>query len=74
MDIVDIDNDLIDDDYDDLLELDNIYGIPRRIYERANLFLELNDFEFFVRFRLTKNTILNFLPHIEEQLEYPYDM
>lgn len=72
MDVVDW---IIDSDEENEMEEFEfiINGLPRRIYERANPFYELDDVEFFMRFRLCKATVLDLLNHIEENLEYPYD-
>lgn len=66
---------LYESDEDELEELAVvIHGLPRKIYERSNPFFEFDDLEFFRRFRLSKNTVLQFLPEIEEFLEFPSNM
>lgn len=50
------------------------FGFPRLRYERANYFDDMDNFQFFKRFRLTKQSVLNVLVDIEEQLEYPHDL
>lgn len=72
MDIFDDDEDMFGNDAEILEIVD--YGFPKRIYLRRNHFEDLDNLTFFQRFRLTKNTVLNILPLIEEKLEYPTDM
>ncbi|KAK5648276.1 hypothetical protein RI129_003168 [Pyrocoelia pectoralis] len=62
-------NDIFEDDLD-LLEIID-YGFPRMNYTRSNYFHEMDEFNFYRRFRLTKQCCLNILPLIEETLEYP---
>lgn len=59
---------MINDDVDalDIIDL----GFPRRFYERANYFENMDELSFFRRFRLRKNTVLSILEQIEDQLEY----
>ncbi|KAK5647833.1 hypothetical protein RI129_002725 [Pyrocoelia pectoralis] len=64
-------NDIIEDDLD-ALELIEV-GIPRTIYQRSNHFDHLSEWDFFRRFRLQKETVLNVLAQIEHELEFPYD-
>lgn len=60
-------------DFDfDIVEIFEIFavGFPRRIYERPDLFHHRYDkMEFFKRLRLSKQSIFNFLPNIEADLE-----
>lgn len=68
-----MDMELYDDD-DDLDVLDIIiYGLPRIIYIRGNYFHDLVELNFFQRFRLTKNTVLNLLLKIEHVFGYNHD-
>lgn len=66
------DEDLFEDDLDilDILE----HGFPRRIYERSQHFHTMDNMTFFRRFRLTKETVLELLEMIEEDLEYENDV
>ncbi|KAI4469476.1 forkhead box protein [Holotrichia oblita] len=60
---------------EDLEVLDIIdFGFPRRIYPRSNHFHQMDELTFFQRFRLRKETVLNILINIEDQLEYASDM
>ena len=67
----DTDSDLSDSDDDELL----IYDVrrPRWIRERNNYFEEYDDVDFKTRFRLSKESVLSVLDHIEHQLEFPTD-
>ncbi|KAK4875948.1 hypothetical protein RN001_012370 [Aquatica leii] len=66
-------DDLFDDNFDVLEIID--FGFPRRIqYSRTEDFYDLDELSFFRRYRLTKRTVLDFLPLIEEQIEYPSDI
>lgn len=59
---------------DDLEVLDIVdFGFPRRRYIRSNYFEDLDELQFFQRFRLRKNTTLNVLEEIEHLIEYPHD-
>ncbi|KAJ8950839.1 hypothetical protein NQ317_007942 [Molorchus minor] len=51
-----------------------IYGIPRRIYERAEYFHSFDNLTFYQRFRITKATALVMLDITEAQIEHPYDL
>ncbi|KAK5643421.1 hypothetical protein RI129_007266 [Pyrocoelia pectoralis] len=64
-------NDIIEDDLDALEVIE--VGIPRTIYQRSNHFDQLSEWDFFRRFRLQKETVLNVLAQIEHELEFPYD-
>ncbi|KAH1024878.1 hypothetical protein HUJ05_009713, partial [Dendroctonus ponderosae] len=50
------------------------YGYPRKIYDRAEPYLNLDNLSFFRKFRLTKPTVLNLLYEIEPLLEFPNDL
>ncbi|XP_044753931.1 putative nuclease HARBI1 [Coccinella septempunctata] len=50
------------------------FGIPRRIYDRTDHFHNLDDFTFFKKFRLSKESVMQFLPYVENQLEFETDM
>lgn len=60
--------DYFDDDVEIFDLLDN--GLPRRILQRRNYFEEMDHLSFFRRFRLYKETVLQVLLLIEEELEY----
>lgn len=64
--------DIFNDDLD-ILEILN-YGFPRHIAERSEYFQTMDNFNFFKRFRLQKETVLYLLEQIEEDLEFPNDM
>lgn len=66
------DPDIFEDDMEIMEIID--FGFPRRIYTRSNLFDTLDDFTFFKRFRLYKETVLFILTFIEGDLEYPNNM
>ena len=66
------DYDIFEDDLDILEIFDQ--GFPRRIYNRANAFESLDNWGFYRRYRLTKETVLDMLDLIENQLEFPSDM
>ncbi|KAK5644374.1 hypothetical protein RI129_005674 [Pyrocoelia pectoralis] len=51
----------------DLIE----HGLPRQVYERADYFHQFDDAQFRRRFRLSRETVLFLLEHIEEHLEFP---
>lgn len=60
---------------DELNEINLIvYGLPRRIYDRKEYFYSFDNWTFFQRFRVTKDTALNILDMIEQHIEYPYDL
>lgn len=60
---------------DDLEVIDLVlYGIPRRVNIRPDYFHSLSDMEFFQRFRLRKETVLDILILIENDLEFIYDV
>ncbi|KAI4468171.1 hypothetical protein MML48_2g00005234 [Holotrichia oblita] len=63
--------DVIEDDVE-IIEIIDV-GIPRQIYQRVDNFHNLSEWEFFKRFRLQKETVLQVLQEIDNQLEYPYD-
>lgn len=63
--------DIFEDDLELLEILDQ--GMPRRVHERKNYFEILDDYTFFRKFRLYKNTVLTVLEQIEHCLEYPDD-
>ncbi|XP_023312542.1 putative nuclease HARBI1 [Anoplophora glabripennis] len=64
------------DAVEDDLEIIEIieHGIPRQIRPRVDLFQVYDNLQFFQRFRLTKETVLDLLPLIEPYLEFPYDI
>lgn len=61
-----------DDDLDELNLI--IFGIPRRVQNRADYFNTFDELTFFRRFRVTKPTALFILRLIEADIEYPYDL
>lgn len=63
--------DIFDDDLDLLEILED--GFPRRLHHRRNYYEEMDDYAFFRKFRLYKETVLNILEQIEHLLEYPDD-
>ena len=65
------DLDYIDDDFELLDFVEG--GMPRKVYNRSNYFEEMDPIGFFRRFRLYKETVLEILRLIENQLEYPHD-
>lgn len=65
------DNDLLLD----LIVMDLVFnGVPRQIYIRNDHFNSMPDLLFFQHFRLTKETVLQFLPKIEHRLEYIHNL
>ncbi|KAI4455387.1 hypothetical protein MML48_9g00011346 [Holotrichia oblita] len=66
------DEDIFEDDMDILEIID--FGFPRTIYTRNNYFQLLDDYTFFRRFRLYKETVYHLLTLIEHELEYPNDV
>ncbi|KAJ8937986.1 hypothetical protein NQ318_015483 [Aromia moschata] len=59
----------------DLVVLDLVFnGVPRQIYIRNDHFNSMPDLLFFQHFRLKKDTILQFLPRIEERVEYIHNL
>lgn len=51
----------------DYLEL----GVPRQINQRSNFFETMDASTFRKRFRLSKDTVLNILADIENEIEFP---
>ncbi|XP_050293051.1 putative nuclease HARBI1 [Anthonomus grandis grandis] len=70
---MDLEDELFVDDDQEMLDIIN-FGFPRRNYERSEYFDSMDNFSFFRRFRLTKQTVLNFLSEIEDQIEYNNDL
>lgn len=62
------DNEFLENDLDILEAIE--HGLPRRRYHRSNYFEELDELQFFQRFRLTKETTFGLLNEIENALEY----
>lgn len=58
----------VDDDLDIFEIID--YGFPRRNFERQDYFNSMDNYSFCKRFRLTKQTTLQILEQIEDQLEF----
>lgn len=71
--IMDIEDELLLDDDLDIIEIID-FGFPRRNYQREEYFDLMDNLSFFKRFRLTKQTTLNILEQIEEELEYDNDL
>lgn len=69
---MEIEDQLFLDDDHDILDIIN-FGFPRRQWERSEYFDNMDNLSFFRRFRLQKNTVLNFLHQIEEEIEYDND-
>lgn len=65
-------NELLEDDFE-IIDVIN-YGFPRRVYNRADFFGELDDLTFLRRFRLSRATVYQILVRIEDQLEYEHDL
>lgn len=70
---MDIEDELLLDDDLDIIEIID-FGFPRRNYQREEYFDLMDNLSFFKRFRLTKQTTLNILEQIEEELEYDNDL
>lgn len=51
-----------------------IFGMPRRVYNRAHYFHSFDQKTFFQRFRVTKETSLYLLEMIERHIEFPYNL
>lgn len=66
------DDDIFEDNFDILEIID--YGFPRRIYNRFNYFEDMDNLNFYRRFRLTKPTVLHLLSLIEDELEFDNDL
>ncbi|KAJ3662284.1 hypothetical protein Zmor_006639 [Zophobas morio] len=49
-------------------------GIPRTVYQRQNFFDVMDDISFRKRFRLSRQSVLQILMMIDEELEFPYDI
>ncbi|KAF5297685.1 hypothetical protein FQA39_LY12016 [Lamprigera yunnana] len=63
---------LEDDDEEVIVFIDLIeHGLPRQLYERADYFHQFDDAQFRRRFRLSRDSVLFLLEHIEEHLEFP---
>lgn len=70
---MELEEELFLEDDQDILDIIN-WGFPRRIYERSEYFDTMDNLSFFRRFRLTKATVLDFLPTIEEEIEHDNDL
>ncbi|KAK4882442.1 hypothetical protein RN001_005761 [Aquatica leii] len=69
MDVIELD--MFDDlDVVELIE----FGVPRQIYNRSDHFNSLDDYEFFKKFRLIKETVMHLLPVLENELEFPTNL
>lgn len=74
MDVFDVVNYLIDEDDDEEVEEVLDLRIPRKVYVREDYFNSFEDNDFFKRFRLTKETVLQLLIQIEANLEYYHNL
>ncbi|KAI4455470.1 hypothetical protein MML48_9g00002315 [Holotrichia oblita] len=63
-----------DDEDDNEIQGFIVFGVPRQLYVRQNHFDNYDEANFERRFRLQRNTVLQFLQLIEHQLEYAMDM
>lgn len=71
--------DAFDEEMDEEMEylevLDYLeFGVPRQIYERNNHLDTMDASTFRKRFRLPKETVLNVLDQIGNELEFPANM
>lgn len=69
---MDINYDMLEDDDLDAYEL-IVYGIPRNVHMRNNYFAEYDELNFFRRFRLRKESVINILEQIKNQLQYTHN-
>lgn len=69
---MDLNFDVLEDDELDAFDL-VVYGIPRNIHVHANYFEEYNELNFFKRFRLRKQSVINILEQIEDRLQYTHN-
>lgn len=69
---MDINYDVLDDDELDAYDL-IVYGIPRNVHVRNNYYEEYDDLNFFRRFRLTKESVINIYEQIEDRLQYTHN-
>ncbi|XP_023312227.1 putative nuclease HARBI1 [Anoplophora glabripennis] len=75
MDFIDLNveyEDIFDDDLEIIEIIEN--GFPRHVNQRKNYFYEMDDYTFFRKFRLYKETVVNVLEQIDHELEYPYNI
>lgn len=70
---MEIEDELFVEDDQEILDI-ILFGFPRRNYERAEYFDEMDNMSFFRRFRLTKDSVLSLLVEIEDELEYGNDL
>ena len=66
-----LEEEILEDDIDMLDLIEN--GFPRRVFVRKNHFQDMDELNFFKRFRLYKNTVLFVLEQIEQELEYDHN-
>lgn len=71
--MIEFEDEMFLEDDQDILDIID-YGFPRRQYDRADYFHNMDDVSFFRRFRLTKQTVLNVLEQIEHVLEFDNDL
>lgn len=69
---MDLNFDVLEDDELDAFDL-VVYGIPRNVHVRTNYFEEYNELNFFRRFRLQKQSVINILEQIEDHLQYTHN-
>jgi len=69
---MDLNFDVLEDDELDAFDL-VVYGIPRNIHVRDNYLEKYDDLNFFRRFRLQKQTVINILEQIQDRLEYTHN-
>lgn len=65
-----------EDIFDDDLEIIDIIenGFPRQIHQRRDYFDTMDNYTFFRKFRLYKDTVLSILERIDHELEYPNNL
>lgn len=69
---MDLNFDVLEDDELDAFDL-VVYGIPRNVHMRNNYFEEYDELNFFKRFRLQKQPVINILEQIEDHLQYTHN-
>lgn len=69
---MDLNFDMLEDDELDAFDL-VVYGIPRNIHVRVNYLDKYDELNFFRRFRLKKQSVINILEQIQDRLEYTHN-
>lgn len=69
---MDLNFDVLEDDELDAFDL-VVYGIPRNIHVRVNYFEKYDELNFFRRFRLQKQSVINILEQIQDRLAYTHN-